>query len=123
MQIRVSTRDCRAAVGAAIVACQGRFEEDKARFSEASLKALREGAIHNGTLMTPALEAEMQEMVKRDLEHAITKHPLNDTLAVLNNFVDMLAYHRGDDVVIDDQDFDLLKKHLPTGDKNEEIAA
>lgn len=114
MQICVSTRDCRLAVGASIVALKEKLEGDKSNFLEASLRALRDGAIHNGTVMTPALEVEMKEMAQRDLDHAIRQHPRHELLQVLNNFVDMLAYHRGDDIVIDDQDFNLIKAHLPT---------
>jgi hypothetical protein len=64
-----------------------------------------------------AREAEMREMVARDVEHMMTQHPGNEMLQVLNNYVDMLAYHRGDDVVIDDSDFSLLKSHLPPAEK------
>lgn len=123
MQIRVSTRDCRVAVGAAIVSLKQKFEEDKASFSERSYNALYDGAVHNGVPVNDARKQEMREMVDRDVQHAMLSHPANELLQVLNNFVDMLAYHRGDDIVIDDQDFNLIKTHLPTGDLNVEQEA
>lgn len=122
MQIRVSTRDCRVAVGAAIVGLKKKFEEDKASFTERSYSSLYDGAVHNGVHVDENRMREMREMVDRDVQHAMLSHPANELLQVLNNFVDMLAYHKGDDIVIDDQDFNLIKTHLPTADvKSHEV--
>lgn len=114
MQIRLSTRDCRVAVGAAIVGLQAKLDADKAKISENSFEKLLAGAVHNGLDVNEARKTEMREMVERDVEHMMGQHPANEMLQVLNNYVDMLAYHRGDDIVIDDRDFSLLKSHLPT---------
>ena len=116
MQIRVSTRDCRVAVGAALLAIEAKIASDKAKFSETSYNALHDGAVHNGLLVNDARKQEMREMVERDVEHAMRTHPGVEIKQVLDNFVDMLTYHRGDDIVIDDQDFNLLKPHLPAGE-------
>lgn len=114
MQIRVSTGNCRAAVGAAVLAAQEEITKWRRDNLEASYTNLVEGAKHNGLHVTDVLKAEMKEMAERDIENMSKRHPANGTLEVLNNFVDMLAFHHGDDIVIDDQDFNLIKKHLPT---------
>ncbi len=114
MQIRVSTGNCRLAVGAALVALEGKIKEFGDKHREGAYEALKAGAIHNGLDVNEAREKEMREMVDRDLEHMMEKHPAHETVSVLKNFVDMLAYHHGDTIVIDDQDFHLLKEHLPT---------
>lgn len=114
MQIRVSAGNCRTAVGAAILAAQEEIASWRSTNLEAGYDRLLDGAKHNGIHITDAIKAEMKEMSERDIENMSKRHPANITLEVLNNFVDMLAYHHGDDIVIDDQDFNLLKKHLAT---------
>lgn len=115
MQIRVSTRDCRVAVGAALTGLEAKLESDKQAFSERSYDALLTGAEHNGLIVNDARRTEMREMVARDVEHAMKSHPAMEMIEVLKNYVDMLSYHRGHDIDIDDQDFNLLKAHLPAG--------
>lgn len=116
MQIRVSSRNCRAAVGKAVIAVQEKVEADKQRISEEAYTNLHDGAVHNGLLVDEARKKEMREMVARDVEHMMQRHAGFQTLDVLKNFTDMLAYHQGDDIVIDDQDFHLLKEYLTAGE-------
>jgi len=123
MQVCISTRDCRAAVGAAIAALIQKVASDKEAVTKTSLDNLLTGAIHNGLDVNEARRKEMTEMVDRDVEHMMKSHPGNELLQVLNNYVDMLAYHKGEFITIDDQDFSLIKAHLPAGEKSEEIAA
>lgn len=113
MQIRVSTGDCRAAIAAAIESVSAKIASDRAAFSERSLENLKNGAIHNGLDVTAARLQEMKEMVERDVEHAMQSHPGVETLLILNNYGDMLNFHTDSSIVIDDQDFHLLKPHLP----------
>lgn len=113
MQIRVSSGDCRAAVTAATQEIVALLAADRATLSEKSLEALRTGAEHNGLDVNAARLQEMKDMVERDVAHSMSRHPANDTLEVLKNFSDMLSFHQDSGVVIDDQDFHLLKKHLP----------
>jgi len=122
MQIRVSSRDCRAAVGASIVALEARVTDYRDKVLETSFKALLEGAVHNGLDVNDARKQEMREMAERDVAHMLEQHPVNETLQVMKNFVDMLAFHRGDDIVIDDQDFALIKDHLPKAPADEPAA-
>jgi len=113
MQIRVSTGNCRLAVAAAAIALATKIDEARTEHWNRHFEALKTGAAHNGLHIDAAREAEMREMVDRDINHMFEKHPAKDTLDVLSNFGDMLNYHSGDDIVIDDQDFHLLKDHLP----------
>lgn len=123
MQIRVSSGDCRAAVTAATQAIVDILTADRATLSEKSLEALRTGAEHNGLDVNAARLQEMKEMVERDVDHTMGRHPANETLEVLKNFSDMLSFHQAADVVIDDQDFHLLKKHLPEAKEDPALKA
>lgn len=116
MQIRVSSRNCRAAVGAAVLAFETKIAEDRKRITEETFEALRDGAVHNGLHVDAAREKEMREMTDRDVEHMMQRHQGVGLLVVLNNFIEMLAYHQGDDIVIDDSDFNLLKPYLATAE-------
>src|SRR6478736_1521435 len=99
MQIRVPTGSCRTAVGAAIVALEAALKDFKARAHEQCYNSLYEGAVHNGLVVNDARKQEMRAMADRDVEHMLEGHPSNDTMRVLQNFVDMLAYHHGDSIV------------------------
>jgi D-hexose-6-phosphate mutarotase len=114
MQIRVSTGNCRTAVGAAILAAQASIDEWRTKAVEDTYTRLVDGAVHNNIHVSDAVKAEMKQMAERDVESMSSRHPAHGSLEVLNNFVDMLAFHHGDDIVIDDQDFNLIKKHLAT---------
>ena len=114
MQIRVPTGHCRTAVGAAIVAAQAEIESWRERSLTEAYDTLIEGAKHNGVHVSDSIKAEMKDMAARDVESMSKRHPAYNYIEVLNNFVDMLAFHHGDDIVIDDQDFNLIKKHLAT---------
>lgn len=113
MQIRVSTGDCRAAIAAAIESVRAKIASDRAAFSERSLTNLRAGAEHNGLDVNAARLQEMKDMVERDVEHAMQLHSGNETLLILQNYSDMLNFHTESSIVIDDQDFHLIKPHLP----------
>lgn len=113
MQIRVPTRDCRIAVGRALIEAQGQLTKEHEEFKENSFNALKTGAVHNGLDVTPAREKEMREMVDRDLEHIMESHPLKDRLQVLEMQSKMLLYTKEFDVALDEQDFHVLHKHLP----------
>jgi D-hexose-6-phosphate mutarotase len=122
MQVCIPTRDCRVAVGAAIVALEAKIKSDRETVWNTSFENLLNGAVHNGLHVDENRKREMREMVDRDLEHMMEQHPGVELLQVLNNFVDMLAYHREDKITIDDQDFNLLKPHLPAAEKIEQAA-
>jgi hypothetical protein len=122
MQVRIPTRDCRAAVGAALVALEAKVAKDRQTIWDRSFNSLKEGAVHNGLVMGPGREQEMREMVDRDIEHMMKSHPGVEVAQQLTNYIDMLAYHKGDDVVLDDGDFFLLKPHLPAAAENKEAA-
>jgi hypothetical protein len=119
MQVRISTRDCRVAVGAALVALEAKVAKDRQTIWDRSFNSLKEGAIHNGLVMGPAREQEMREMTDRDIEHMMKSHPGVEVAQQLANYVDMLAYHKGDEVVLDDGDFSLLQPYLPAAEKQE----
>lgn len=114
MQIRVSTGNCRTAVGAAAIEAKGEINDWRAKSLDEAYDRLLDGAKHNGIHITDAIKAEMKDMAERDIENMSKRHPAHGTLEVLSNFVDMLAYHTGSEIDIDDQDFNILKKHLPT---------
>ena len=114
MQIRVSTRDCRTAVGSALLAIEEAITKTHKTIWDSAYQALHDGAIHNGLVVDAAREQEMRDMVDRDVDHMMEKQAGKQTVEVLKNFIDMLAYHKGEDIVIDDNDFHLLKAYLPT---------
>ncbi len=113
MQVCISTRDCRAAVGATIVALEAKIKDDTERLKTEAYNRLLDGAQHNGVPVNDALKQEMREMAQRDTDHMMHRHPGHETMEVLKNYIDLLAYHKGDLVNLDDQDFALLKEHLP----------
>ncbi len=113
MQIRISTGDCRTAIAAALAATEAKLVEDRARLHNDCLANIKQGAEHNGVVMTPALLKEMQDIAQRDADHMMQRHMGNENILILKNFNAMLDYHDGIDIVIDDQDFNLLKDHLP----------
>jgi hypothetical protein len=123
MQVCIPTRDCRVAVGAAIVALEAKIKSDRETVWNTNFENLLNGAVHNGLHVDENRKREMREMVDRDLEHMMKQHPGVELLQVLNNFVDMLAYHREDKITIDDQDFNLLKPHLPKYEPVEKVGA
>ena len=116
MYISIPTGDCRAAIGAALAETVGKLAEQREQLKEASFKALHDGAVHNGMKPSDKDIAEMNRMVDSDLEHMMPKHPLNETVEILKNMQDMIDFNHDHLITIDDQDFFLLKKHLP---KNE----
>lgn len=113
MQIRIPTGDCRAAIAAAILAHTKDIEDSRVRLKDECYDRLLDGARHNGLQITDRIKDEMREMAERDVEHAMHRHPGAETIEVLKNFNDMLDHHDEMVVTIDDQDFNILKAHLP----------
>lgn len=112
MYISVSTRDCGAAIGAALKETEGKLAEQREQLREASFKALHDGAVHNGMKPSPLDIEQMNRMVESDLEHMMPKHPLNETIEILKNMQHMIDFNSDQFITIDDQDFFLLKNHL-----------
>ena len=121
MQIRVSTGDCRFAVAAALKSLEDAIAEIRTKIWDNNYQSLVDGAEHNGLLVNDERRQEMREMTDRDVEHMMSQHPGHQTVEVLKNFTDMLNYHQGDEITIDDSDFHLIKAHLPK--RSEELAA
>lgn len=117
MFIPVPIRDCRTAVTAALATVQAKIAEDRKLHRDNAFNQLHDGAVHNGLDVTPARRKEMEEMVERDIEHMMERHPGHDTVKVFENHLAMLTYVEagGEEnyVVLDDQDFHMLAAHLP----------
>lgn len=122
MFIAISTRDCRAAIGKALAAAEAQIATAREEVRDVSFKALHDGAVHNGLNPSKAQLQEMHDMVDRDLEHMMPRHPLVQTIDVLKNLNTMLDYNKDNEVVIDDQDFHLLAEHLPKAERESEAA-
>jgi len=122
MLIPVSLRSIRAAIGKAQSTIKQKFEEDKAKFAEASFNQLHDGAVHNG--LTPSAEQiqTMRDMVARDVDHATEQHESTDLLKHLETMAEMADYFEthdedADAVVISAEEFRVLKAHL-NGDED-----
>lgn len=113
MQIHIPAGDCRVAVDAAKKAAEGRAAEDRQILWDRSFEALKGGAIHNGVTVDAAREKEMREMTDRDVAHVMEKHPSVERLEILLLYQQMLDRNDSCTVVLDVQDFYLLKDHLP----------
>lgn len=113
MQICVPTGDCSAAVVKAITAFEAVIETTRKTIWDTAFEKLHDGATYNEIDVNNVRKQEMRDMVDRDVEHMMSKHPGHETVAILKNFADMLAYHREDMITIDDTDFHILKDHLP----------
>ncbi len=113
MYISIPTGDCRAAIGKAIIAGEGRIAEDTVRLKDQAYAQLRGGAEHNGIKVDDAREKEMRDMVDRDVEHMLESHPAKQTLEVLKLLNRMLDRNLEDFVVLDDADFSMLEDYLP----------
>lgn len=120
MYISIPARDCRIAIGKALEEVNAGLDKVKDEVREASFKALYEGAVHNGMRPTPTQIEEMRAMVERDLEHMMPNHPSVQTMEVLQNMDEMLDFNSDPFITIDDQDFHLLKGHLPKLEKLED---
>ena len=120
MQVRIPVRDCRVAVIAALEEVRAKLAEDRELHRDRSFRALHDGAVHNGLTVDDARRKEMQEMVDRDIEHMMEQHPANDAIRVFENHLAMINYTTDAALVLDDQDFHMLHKHLP-GVKRETV--
>jgi len=123
MLIPVSLRNLRTAVGRAQDAAKQKFEEDKAKLSEASFSQLHDGAVHNGLKPTTAELQTMRDMVARDVDHAMESHEstqLAEHFAVMIEMANYFETHDedADGVVIDSAEFRLLKPYL-NGEKKD----
>ena len=117
MLIPVSIRNLRAAVGLAKNAANQKYEEDKAKLSEASFRQLHDGAVHNGLTPSASDLEQMRGMAERDVEHAMESHEstvLNGHYELMLQMVDYYEAHDSlaDDVVISHEEFKFLKDHL-----------
>ena len=117
MLIPVSLRNLRTAVGRAQDAAKQKYEEDKAKLSEASFSQLHDGAVHNGLKPTATELQTMRDMVARDVEHAMESHESTQLVEHFAVMIEMANYFETHDedadcVVIDSAEFRLLKPYL-----------
>lgn len=113
MFIAVSTGDCRIAVKAALEGFQATLAGDRETIRNKSFEALHAGAVHNGLKPSQHDIDQMNRMADSDVEHMLEQHPAHRFIEHCENLLDMLDYTTDDAVLMDDQDFRLLKKHLP----------
>lgn len=114
MFIAIPTGDCRVALTAALEGFQAKLAEDRASVRDKSFQALHDGAVHNGLRPSQSDLDQMNAMADSDVEHMMGQHPANQFIEHCENLLAMLGYHDDLVVTIDDSDFRLLRKHLPT---------
>lgn len=80
---------------------------------EQALTSLIEGAKRNGYNTTDSVKVEMQDMARRDVDHAMERHP---GVVAMNNLIvltEMASFVQEDDpVLLDEMDFEHIKEHL-----------
>jgi len=117
MLIPISLRNIRVAIGKAKDAIKQKFEEDKAELAKRAFNQLHDGAVHNGLNPSPGEIQTMHDMVDRDVEHAMCQHESTAILEHLKVMSEMANFYEthdedADSVVIDNEEFIILKDHL-----------
>lgn len=123
MLIPVSIGDCRIAVKAAIEAAEKQLVDDRKTIRDKSFQQLHDGAVHNGLKPSQSDLQNMNDMVDRDMDHMMESHPAKHVMEVHQNLLAMLDYtDEIEAVIIDDQDFRLLRPYLPVRVEAEKAA-
>lgn len=115
MFIAIPTGDCRTALTAALEGFQATLDGDRKIIRDKSFEQLHAGAVHNGLKPSQSDLDQMNRMADDDVEHMMGQHPAKQFIEHCENLLAMLDHHiyRDDEVVIDDSDFRLIRKHLP----------